>query len=162
MFASLVGAYEVLVFWIIKKSYQWSQPEAHVPTSPPNQLAGVTEPYTPTGKCKACPPFNSLARKGFTWIWNVFWMWTSLKTMLQNQWHQTKENLSWPSTAPPSMVTCWFELYLVLPTIHYASHEQLWCQLLNSTQPIPTSVWHKTKREQDLSVIRHQIKPTQL
>lgn len=134
----------------------------HVPTSPPNQPAGATEPHTPTGKCKACLPFNSLARKGFIWNQNMLWLRTSLKTMLQYQWHQIKENLSWSSTAPALTVTCWFELHLVLPTGHYAFHEQLWCQLLNSPEPTPTSVWHKTKREQDLSVVRHQTKPSHL
>lgn len=119
-------------------------------------------PHTPTGKCKACLPFKSLARKEFIWNQNMVLLRTSLKTMLYNQCNQIKENLSSSSTTPASTVTCWFELHLVLLTIHYASHEQLWCQLLNSPEPTPTSVWHKSKREQDLSVIRHQTKPTHL
>lgn len=152
-------------FWCsrpYKKSYLWPQPEVHVPTSPPNQLEGDTEPYTPTGNCKTHLPSNSLARKRFIWNQNMLWLRTSLKTMLQNQRHQIKENLSWSSTAPALTVTCLSELHLVLPTVHSASHKQLWCQLLNSPERTPTSVWHKTKREQDLGVVRHQTKPTDL
>lgn len=48
---------------------------------------------------------------------------TSLKTILQDQWHWITEYLRQSSTAPASKVTHQFELHLVLPIVRYASHE---------------------------------------
>lgn len=116
-------------YWVLLRCRGWRSFGVTHHVRNPHQPTGTTELHNATEKFKACLPFTSLARTGFIWNQNMLWMRIILKTILQDQWHWITKNLRQSPTAPPSEVTHQFELHLVLPTVHYASHEQLWCHI---------------------------------